>query len=387
MSVLLETSVGDIVIDLELRRIPIASENFIQLSQLKLLNNMTVSKIEKGYICIFGSSAEDLGSAEYQFSRSRGCSKFLPVERDERVKHSKMGTVGMVNGGQSFYITLKDGPVPHLDVPPEKTTIIGYVEDGLDVLTKINSAICDQTNVPYNPIRIRHSTVLDDESMKHPSWYPIELPESPEEIVDEILGEVEEEDALVLEERQREAVSKAQQLELELMGDIPSADIRPPNNILFVCQLNPITEDEDLRTVFSRFGEIKKCDIVRDYITGDSLQYAFIEFEREESCNKAYVAMQNVLIDDKRINVDFSQSVSKLWNDARRKNPSVYSRSDHQDRREPVHRNRPSDHHHRRRSRSRETRYRSPDHHHRRRSRSRERYRDEPRRRDDSYRR
>ena len=48
--------------------------------------------------------------------------------------------------------------------------------------------------------------------------------------------------------------------------------------------------------------------------TGDSLNYAFIEYETDASCIEAYKKMNNVLIDDRRIKVDFSQSVSKLWN-------------------------------------------------------------------------
>jgi peptidyl-prolyl cis-trans isomerase-like 4 len=45
------------------------------------------------------------------------------------------------------------------------------------------------------------------------------------------------------------------------------------------------------------------------------LQYAFIEFENKESCEEAYFKMDSVLIDDRRIHVDFSQSVSKLHQD------------------------------------------------------------------------
>ena len=51
-------------------------------------------------------------------------------------------------------------------------------------------------------------------------------------------------------------------------------------------------------------------------LTGDSLQYAFIEFATKEIAQKAYLKMDNVLIDDRRIHVDFSQSTSKqfsLW--------------------------------------------------------------------------
>ena len=54
------------------------------------------------------------------------------------------------------------------------------------------------------------------------------------------------------------------------------------------------------------------CEVIRDHKTGDSLQYAFVEFEDKDACEKAYFKMDNVLIDDRRIHVDFSQSVSKF---------------------------------------------------------------------------
>lgn len=44
---------------------------------------------------------------------------------------------------------------------------------------------------------------------------------------------------------------------LEMVGDLPHADIRPDENVLFVCKLNPVTTAEDLELIFSRFGEIK----------------------------------------------------------------------------------------------------------------------------------
>ena len=44
------------------------------------------------------------------------------------------------------------------------------------------------------------------------------------------------------------------------------------------------------------------------------MQYAFIEFETEDACQEAFFKMQNVLIDNSRIHIDFSQSVAKLWN-------------------------------------------------------------------------
>lgn len=57
---------------------------------------------------------------------------------------------------------------------------------------------------------------------------------------------------------------------------------------------------------------VSSCEVIRDKTTGDSLQYAFVEFHDQKSCEEAYLKMDNVLIDDRRIHVDFSQSVSKM---------------------------------------------------------------------------
>lgn len=75
-----------------------------------------------------------------------------------------------------------------------------------------------------------------------------------------------------------------------------------------MCLTNVIV-DEDLQLIFSRFGQILSCEVIRDKRTGDSLQYAFIEFENQKDCEQAYFKMEGVLIDDHRIHVDFSQSV------------------------------------------------------------------------------
>jgi peptidyl-prolyl cis-trans isomerase-like 4 len=103
-----------------------------------------------------------------------------------------------------------------------------------------------------------------------------------------------------------------------MVGDLPFAEVKPPENVLFVCKLNPVTADDDLELIFSRFGTVLSCEVIRDRKTADSLQYAFVEFENQKDCEQAYFKMQDVLIDDHRIHVDFSQSVSKLsshWRD------------------------------------------------------------------------
>ena len=136
-----------------------------------------------------------------------------------------------------------------------------------------------------------------------------------------------------IEELIADREAKARATILEMVGDLPSADAAPPENVLFVCKLNPVTTDDDLMIIFSRFGKIVRyynhshflyvtkhkilyfyysCEIIRDRLSGNSLQYAFIEFDNPKSCEDAYFKMDNVLIDDRRIHVDFSQSVSRL---------------------------------------------------------------------------
>ena len=41
-----------------------------------------------------------------------------------------------------------------------------------------------------------------------------------------------------------------------MIGDLPEADCAPPENVLFVCKLNPVTSDDDLEIIFSRFGKV-----------------------------------------------------------------------------------------------------------------------------------
>ena len=69
-----------------------------------------------------------------------------------------------------------------------------------------------------------------------------------------------------------------------MLGDLPDADVAPPDNVLFVCKLNAVTQDDDLEIIFARFGDIVKCEVIRDAKTGESLNYAFVEFAHKEQC-------------------------------------------------------------------------------------------------------
>ena len=330
MAVLLETSVGDIVIDLYVDDCPITTKNFLKLCKVKFYNNCLFFNLQPNYIVQTGdpTGTGRGGISIYGKIYGEQASMFEDEFRKSR-RHNKVGLVSMANTGKNtnrsqFFITLRSSDLSHLD---DKHTIFGEVAEGFDALEALNNLYIDEEGRPYQDVRIKHCHILDD-----PFPDPIELeipPKSPEpgrpheESVKPRIPYEEKldlnENAVKLTDDEIEAKSKKIEAQkraivLEMTGDIPDAEVKPPEEVLFVCKLNPVTTDEDLELIFSRFGKINKCEIIRDFKTGDSLNYAFIEFETEEACIEAYEKMNNVLIDDRRIKVDFSQSVSKLWN-------------------------------------------------------------------------
>ena len=261
-------------------------------------------------------------------------------EISKKRKHAERGTVSMATtpskinpderfAGSQFLITLGER-IEQLD---GKAAIFGEVVEGFDALEKINTAFIDQSGQPLQDIRILHTVVLDDpfddpQGLVEPPQSPVPSAEQRATVRiahDEVLEE--NADPEQLEKIRREREARAQALTLELIGDLPFAEVTPPEQILFVCKLNPVTRDEDLELIFSRFGKILSCEVIRDKRTGDSLQYAFIEFSSKEDCERAYFKMQGVLIDDHRIHVDFSQSVSKLSTEWRNTTNSKTARS------------------------------------------------------------
>ena len=207
-----------------------------------------------------------------------------------------------------------------LDSLDNEHLVIGEVTEGLDVIAKLNEIVTDEKNRPYQDIRITHTVVLHDPFPDPEEYrYPDESPRPTAETlasdyisVDETIEDGKKQDEKEINEKIAAKEAEARATILEMVGDIPDADMAPPENVLFVCKLNPVTTSEDLEIIFSRFGKINCAEVIKDYITGNSLQYAFIEFDNKKSCEDAYFKMDNVLIDDRRIHVDFSQSVSKI---------------------------------------------------------------------------
>jgi peptidyl-prolyl cis-trans isomerase-like 4 len=367
MSILLETSAGDLVIDLLVEEAPKCCLNFLKLCKLKYYNFAPIYNLQAPAFFQAGDPLYPIGNGGSSVWGLRDDTKrFFKPEILKDKQHTR-GTISMAVSssglvGSQFFICL--GQNASFD---KQHAIFGRLAEGEETLDAIAAQAVDDSFRPLRDIRVRHTIILED-PFDDPEDMPELPPSSPVPTSAQLstvrIGfdeQVEDESTLEpddLDRRRRAREAEAAALALETIGDLPSAHVRPPENILFVCKLNPITGADDLELIFGRFGTILSCQVVRDARTGDSLQYAFIEYDRKEDAERAYFKMQGVLIDDRRIHVDFSQSIAKSRHPSfHGSRPRELSPRSHRERR--TSRRTPSP----RRQRERSERHRSRDRH------------------------
>lgn len=271
MSVLLETSLGDLVVDLETKLCPETCRNFLGLCASYRYNLRTFFSVQRDFIAQTGSPNEDGTGGESIFNLLPKSSPayssspyFTPEFKLPKLKHGQRGTVSMacakldaagtLGCAAQFFFTLADDQT-YLDgahVP------FGRVVEGLETLDKINEAFTDEKGRPLRDIRIRHVIVLDEgpwgpdfglPGLIIPPNSPVPTPAMLKSLR---VGDDEDlERAGVTEEQKeqerREADARAQALTLEMVGDLPFADVKVPEASLFVCKLNSVTTSEDVR--------------------------------------------------------------------------------------------------------------------------------------------
>jgi len=192
MSVLLETSFGDLVIDLEVEACPQTCQNFLKLCKVYYYNlnaffNGTSELYAHQAICSSHGHAvsKDFlaqtgdptatgtgGESIWSFIASqqgKQAPRYFSPEFIPRLKHKEKGTVSMavapsIDGqtkggcGSQFFITLADD-IDYLD---GKHAVFGHVVEGLETLDKLNEVFTDQEGRPLKDVRIRHVEILGE---------------------------------------------------------------------------------------------------------------------------------------------------------------------------------------------------------------------------------
>ena len=162
MSIVLETTLGDITIDLYYEERPITCKKNLYLCETKYYNFCLFHSIQTNFIAHTGDPSGTGRGGESIYRDLYGeQAKYFDIEKKPVIKHRKRGAVSMVNNtnnqhGSQFFLTLTS----NLDSLDGIHTVFWEVVDGWDVLDKINLAVVDQTFRPYHDIRIIHTVIL-----------------------------------------------------------------------------------------------------------------------------------------------------------------------------------------------------------------------------------
>ena len=235
MSVLVETSKGDIVIDLFTDLCPTACKNFLKLCKTKYYNFSLFHNVQEGSLVQTGDpTGTGTGGSSIYGQLYGEQARYFDDEIHRRLRHSRAGCVSMASAapnanGSQFFITVADEQT-HLD---DRYTLFGEVTEGLEVARDISNAYADADGRPYQNLRIRHTIVLEDPFDDPPGLEVPDASPEPSEVVRrqdrERLADGEDPEAadgrtaeeIEEETEAREAASRAQVL--EMLGDLPDA--------------------------------------------------------------------------------------------------------------------------------------------------------------------
>lgn len=164
---LLQTSKGDIKIELFSDELPITAGNFIKLAKSGFYDGLHFHRVIKGFMCQFGCPhSRDPNSPR----AGTGKGPEGNIQDEHLTRHSnEIGTLSMANTGapnsgscQFFINTKHNAFLDWFDgSTPSKHPVFGKVIEGMDVLTAIESSPTDPRDRPIEPVQMVKVTILD----------------------------------------------------------------------------------------------------------------------------------------------------------------------------------------------------------------------------------
>ncbi|GES80582.1 peptidyl-prolyl cis-trans isomerase-like 1 [Rhizophagus clarus] len=155
-SVILNTSMGVITIELYDDHAKKTCDNFFELAKRGYYDNTIFHRIIEGFM-IQGGDPTGTGRG--------GSSIYGSTFEDEihpDLKHTGAGVISMANAGPNtngsqFFITLS--PTPHLD---GKHAIFGRVSNGMEIVKRIGKVTVDRDDRPKENVRIISAQAIED---------------------------------------------------------------------------------------------------------------------------------------------------------------------------------------------------------------------------------
>lgn len=153
-SAVLKTTEGDITIDLDVKRTPVTSNNFVSLARENFYGGTIFHRVMKNFMIQGGDpSGDGSGGPGYKFA-------------DENLEGSyTRGTVAMANSGPNtngsqFFIMHADSSLPNNYV------IFGHVSEGMDIVDKIAESEVTMSGTgekskPVNPVKIESVEIIE----------------------------------------------------------------------------------------------------------------------------------------------------------------------------------------------------------------------------------
>lgn len=164
----LETSLGNMTVELFLDKMPITAGNFLKLAKSGFYDGLHFHRVISGFMVQFGCPhSRDPRSP--RAGTGDGPNGPIPDEHPANAKLSnEPGTLSMANTGQpnsgscQFFINTVHNPYLDFFTPgPSKHPVFGRVTQGLDVLKKIETTQTDPHDRPSTPVKMIRVTVKE----------------------------------------------------------------------------------------------------------------------------------------------------------------------------------------------------------------------------------
>jgi cyclophilin family peptidyl-prolyl cis-trans isomerase len=164
----LETSLGNITVELFTDVMPVTAGNFVKLAKSGFYNGLHFHRVINGFMLQFGCPfSKDPNSP--RCGTGNGPDGNIADEMPANLKLSnEPGTLSMANTGQpnsgssQFFInTVHNFRLDYFTPGPSRHPVFGKVTGGMDVVKKIETTQTDRNDRPVMPVKMIRVTVTD----------------------------------------------------------------------------------------------------------------------------------------------------------------------------------------------------------------------------------